>query len=590
MTWFGGVAFGTCIMQNALIRVKATGLGCRCPPLTRSLPRHDKAEGGSAGVRYYFHRKASGVFRLCKDTEVTQMRTTSLFRTKAPATASSAPRQTWLRQRPFFEESPDKPERALDPNTALERATRLGHSLDRISVVGPRSPSQPRIQPRLRLAPVGDRYEQEADRTARSVVSQLHPMASPSVQGPRHTDHATPLMRPDVEGVLQHTRGAGSPLPGNIRGAMESAFGIDLERVRVHTDTTADGLNRTFDARAFTIGQDIFFRQGAYNPGKQEGQELIAHELTHVVQQRGGAMPRPRVAMSTPTDALVQRQPINIVDRWKTWNPFTAYTYNKLIGDYQTIQNILTDPRQFEPALQALDAEVKAEQDRAENGERPASDDYLDEVLLKHENARGINLALGPDVLPGAPVYTATLDPQSFEHMSQYAVIPQDPGAYASHGPYSHRLQWFVIFYHQKKLKNSPKELLQQMSSSTMKPPEGAWPLVQGPEGPPQHRPEGGGTMWDALLDRQHKSYTYAKDGITHPEMLTAAFTGKRPTSDANEKLRNKAPHLAKIITDTYDLMESEGARSEANQKRAVQQGYEAYMPNVYVKRRKKKA
>jgi hypothetical protein len=55
----------------------------------------------------------------------------------------------------------------------------------------------------------------------------------------------------------------------------------------VHSDSQSDGLNQTIQARAFTTGQDIFFRQGEYNPGSSRGQELLAHELTHVVQQNG---------------------------------------------------------------------------------------------------------------------------------------------------------------------------------------------------------------------------------------------------------------------------------------------------------------
>jgi hypothetical protein len=56
--------------------------------------------------------------------------------------------------------------------------------------------------------------------------------------------------------------------------------------VRIHTDAHADHLNRSIQAKAFTVGQDIFFRQSAYEPGSRDGQTLLAHELSHVVQQR----------------------------------------------------------------------------------------------------------------------------------------------------------------------------------------------------------------------------------------------------------------------------------------------------------------
>ena len=93
---------------------------------------------------------------------------------------------------------------------------------------------------------------------------------------------------PDVEQAIQRTRGGGQALDSGARTQMESAFGADFSGVRVHTDGKADTLNRQLSARAFTTGQDIFFRQGAYNPGSSSGRELLAHELTHVVQQNSG--------------------------------------------------------------------------------------------------------------------------------------------------------------------------------------------------------------------------------------------------------------------------------------------------------------
>ncbi|NEO85805.1 MAG: DUF4157 domain-containing protein, partial [Spirulina sp. SIO3F2] len=79
----------------------------------------------------------------------------------------------------------------------------------------------------------------------------------------------------------------GQPLADSVRQPMENAFGANFGGVRIHTDNTADQLNRSIQAQAFTTGQDVFFRQGAYTPTNKGGQELLAHELTHVVQQSG---------------------------------------------------------------------------------------------------------------------------------------------------------------------------------------------------------------------------------------------------------------------------------------------------------------
>jgi peptidoglycan hydrolase-like protein with peptidoglycan-binding domain len=99
---------------------------------------------------------------------------------------------------------------------------------------------------------------------------------------------------PEVESAIENSRGGGRPLGTEIRGPMESAFGADFSGVRVHTGSEAHELNKAVNAVAFTTGRDIFFRDQAYNFATSEGQKLLAHELTHVVQQ-GGADPIPGV-------------------------------------------------------------------------------------------------------------------------------------------------------------------------------------------------------------------------------------------------------------------------------------------------------
>jgi hypothetical protein len=82
------------------------------------------------------------------------------------------------------------------------------------------------------------------------------------------------------------------PLAENLQRSMGKAMGADFSGVKVHTDSQSDQLNKSIQARAFTTGQDVFFRQGEYNPGSRGGQELLAHELTHVVQQNGHTVQR----------------------------------------------------------------------------------------------------------------------------------------------------------------------------------------------------------------------------------------------------------------------------------------------------------
>lgn len=90
---------------------------------------------------------------------------------------------------------------------------------------------------------------------------------------------------PDVERAIASSRGGGQSLDRGIQEQFGQALNADFSGVQVHTDAGADDLNRSLGARAFTTGSDIYFRQGEYDPGSSGGRELLAHELTHVVQQ-----------------------------------------------------------------------------------------------------------------------------------------------------------------------------------------------------------------------------------------------------------------------------------------------------------------
>jgi hypothetical protein len=90
-----------------------------------------------------------------------------------------------------------------------------------------------------------------------------------------------------VEARLQATAGSGSPLPGALREFMEPRFGADFGDVRLHTDGEAADLNRAVHAQAFTHGSDIYLGEGKYDPDSLSGRQLLAHELTHTLQQGG---------------------------------------------------------------------------------------------------------------------------------------------------------------------------------------------------------------------------------------------------------------------------------------------------------------
>jgi len=103
-------------------------------------------------------------------------------------------------------------------------------------------------------------------------------------------------------------RGGGQDLDSAAGEKIGGAMGADFSGVRVHTSPESDQLNQQLGARAFTTGSDIFFKEGEYQPQSSDGQKLLAHELTHVVQQGSGAVGgASRMTVNAPGDAFEQQ-------------------------------------------------------------------------------------------------------------------------------------------------------------------------------------------------------------------------------------------------------------------------------------------
>lgn len=94
----------------------------------------------------------------------------------------------------------------------------------------------------------------------------------------------------DTAQRINRERGSGQPMDEAVSKNIGGNIGYDFSGVRVHTSPEAAGLSQELSAKAFTTGQDIFFSEGSYDPHSSSGQELLAHELTHVVQQGTGAV------------------------------------------------------------------------------------------------------------------------------------------------------------------------------------------------------------------------------------------------------------------------------------------------------------
>lgn len=101
----------------------------------------------------------------------------------------------------------------------------------------------------------------------------------------RKSDATSSSSASNIESTLNSSKGSGSSLPKNTQSQMESAFGTDFSHVRIHTTNSAIQMNKDLHAQAFTHGSDIYFNSGKYDTNSTGGKHLLAHELTHVVQQ-----------------------------------------------------------------------------------------------------------------------------------------------------------------------------------------------------------------------------------------------------------------------------------------------------------------
>jgi hypothetical protein len=105
----------------------------------------------------------------------------------------------------------------------------------------------------------------------------------------------------NLESNLNSSKGGGSPLPQNTKTEMESGFGADFSNVKVHTDSNAVQMNKQLGSQAFATGNDIYFNEGKFNPSSQSGKHLLAHELTHTVQQGASVRMKPEISATSET-------------------------------------------------------------------------------------------------------------------------------------------------------------------------------------------------------------------------------------------------------------------------------------------------
>jgi Domain of unknown function (DUF4157) len=210
----------------------------------------------------------------------------------------------------------------------LEQSARKAGGLQPFFGSGNSFFSNPPIQAKLTVNEPGDRYEQEADSVADKVVQKMQGPVSAGSENNNSNQSAfqhgisylqrkcaacsgeneelqkkelpdkedeklqrketgnTPFAAPPpIESQLNTNKGSGSAIAQPVQQTMGNAIGADFSNVKIHTDSNAVQMSKELNAQAFTHGNDIYFNEGKYNPESKDGQHLLAHELTHTIQQ-----------------------------------------------------------------------------------------------------------------------------------------------------------------------------------------------------------------------------------------------------------------------------------------------------------------
>lgn len=143
--------------------------------------------------------------------------------------------------------------------------------------------------------------KKEEDKQAKDDEKQIQKSAA---------SDANPGDTSNLESNLNSSKGGGSPLSGKVKTEMETGIGADFSNVRIHNDSNAVQMNKQLGAQAFATGNNIYFNEGKYNPNSQSGKHLLAHELTHTVQQ--GAAIRKKTEAISPAPEMIQGSLLSI--------------------------------------------------------------------------------------------------------------------------------------------------------------------------------------------------------------------------------------------------------------------------------------
>lgn len=231
-------------------------------------------------------------------------------RTEDPKVQRAEQKQVQRAEDPKVQRTEQKQvQRAEDPKVQRTEEKALQRSAERVA-------HPHRAEEKIFLAPDDKLQKKDDDKVQKAEAAP----------GGEHVQRAAsggvPAVEDNVQSTIHRKMTGGQPLGNDVRGFMEPRFGADFGNVRVHHDGESAGLNNRLGAKAFTYQNHIFFSRGQYQPGTSDGKQLLAHELTHTVQQGHAVQRSPKVApvSAAPATPTVQRLGVqDALDKFADW-------------------------------------------------------------------------------------------------------------------------------------------------------------------------------------------------------------------------------------------------------------------------------
>lgn len=239
---------------------------------------------------------------------------------------------------------------------------------------------KPIIQKKLSVGSVHDSYEAEADHVADKVMKTseslnqstqtgvliqkkcAHCEQEEKLQMKPLTESITPLIQhtsvenagesnapSHIESKINSSRGNGNIMDDGTKNFMENRFGTDFSNVKIHTGSEAVQMSRELNAQAFAVGNDIYFNEGKYKPNSNDGKHLLAHELTHTVQQNNSIRRKLQIKPPGKGEASAFDRVQELIDRLNSLSPAIKYQLNTNDLNYSLIdeKNLTGFDKQF---------------------------------------------------------------------------------------------------------------------------------------------------------------------------------------------------------------------------------------------------